>query len=135
MGTAVALETIKMLEEGDFETIVPAKGAYFLEGLKDLQRRHKMIGDVDGLGLALRAEICEADGYTPDKATMDWIAEDGMHGDLEAEGKNYGLVLDVGGYYKNVITLAPSLLITNEEMDLALRLLDQLFIRAEKRKR
>jgi 4-aminobutyrate aminotransferase-like enzyme len=42
-------------------------------------------------------------------------------------------VLDVGGYYKNVITLAPNLLITREEIDLALTLLDQLFTRAAKR--
>src|SRR5256886_15481773 len=52
LGTAVALETLKMLEEEDFETSVMAKGAYFLEGLKELQKRHRIIGDVDGLGLA-----------------------------------------------------------------------------------
>ena len=133
MGTAVALETLKMLEEEDFEASVSAKGAYFLEGLKELQRRHRIIGDVDGLGLALRVEICQNDGYSPDKATMDWIAEQGMKGDLKAAGKKYGLVLDIGGYHKNVITLAPSLLITKEEIDLALSLLDQLFTRANKR--
>ncbi len=133
MGTAVALETMKMLEEGDFETSVAEKGAYFLEGLKDLQRRHKIIGDVDGLGLALRAEICKGDGYTPDKEMMDWIAEQGLRGELKVAGKKYGLVLDVGGYYKNVITLAPSLLITKEEIDLALNLLDQLFGQAKKK--
>jgi len=38
-------------------------------------------------------------------------------------------VLDVGGYYKNVFTLAPALTITQPEMDLALDLLDQLFKR------
>jgi 4-aminobutyrate aminotransferase / (S)-3-amino-2-methylpropionate transaminase / 5-aminovalerate transaminase len=133
MGTAVALETMKMLEEEDFETSVAVKGAYFLDGLKELQKRHKVIGDVDGLGLALRAEICKEDGYTPDKATMDWIAEQGMKGDLKVAGKKYGLVLDVGGYHKNVITLAPSLLITKEEIELALNLLDQLFTLAKKR--
>jgi 4-aminobutyrate aminotransferase / (S)-3-amino-2-methylpropionate transaminase / 5-aminovalerate transaminase len=63
---------------------------------------------------------------------MDWIAEQGMKGDLKVAGKKYGLVLDVGGYHKNVITLAPSLLITKEETDLALNLLDQLFTRAKK---
>jgi 4-aminobutyrate aminotransferase-like enzyme len=133
MGTAVALETLKMVEEGDFETSVAAKGTYLLEGLKELQKRHRIIGDVDGLGLALRAEICREDGYTPDKAMMDWIAEQGMKGDLKVAGKKYGLVLDIGGYHKNVITLAPSLLITKDEMDLALNLLDQLFTRAKKR--
>ena len=133
MGTAVALETMKMLEEQDFETSVMAKGAYFLAGLKDLQKRHRIIGDVDGLGLALRAEICKEDGYTPDKAMMDWIAEQGMKGDLKVAGKKYGLVLDVGGYHKNVITFAPSLLITKAEIDLALNLLDQLFTQAKTR--
>ncbi len=133
MGTAVALETIKMLEEEDYETMVMEKGAYFLDGLKQLQKRHKIIGDVDGLGLALRVEVCKEDSFTPDKATMDWIFEEGMKGDLKVGGKTYGLVLDIGGYYKNVITLAPNLLITREEIDLALNLLDQLFTRAEKR--
>ena len=38
-------------------------------------------------------------------------------------------MLDVGGYYKNVITFAPSLDISDEEIDLALALLDQLIVR------
>lgn len=133
MGTSVALETMKMLEEEDYETMVMEKGAYFLNGLRDLQKRHKIVGEVDGLGLALRMEICKDDSYTPDKATMDWIFEEGMRGDLQVGNKNYGLVLDVGGYYKNVITLAPNLLITRQEIDLALNLLDQLLTRAERR--
>ena len=56
----------------------------------------------------------------------------GLKGDLEHNGKKIGLVLDVGGYYKNVITLAPSLEITHEEIDLALALLDQLLTKAKK---
>jgi 4-aminobutyrate aminotransferase-like enzyme len=43
-----------------------------------------------------------------------------------------GLVLDVGGYYKNVITLAPSLHIATEEIDLGLKLLDQLLTKAKR---
>jgi 4-aminobutyrate aminotransferase-like enzyme len=133
MGTAVGLEVMKMLAEGDYETQVAEKGAYFLEGLKDLQKRWPQIGDVDGLGLALRAEICEADGWTPAKALLDAMAEEGMKGDLDAGGgRRCGLILDVGGYHKNVITLAPSLHISREEIDLALRLLDQLLGRCAK---
>jgi 4-aminobutyrate aminotransferase / (S)-3-amino-2-methylpropionate transaminase / 5-aminovalerate transaminase len=37
-----------------------------------------------------------------------------------------------GGYYKNVITLAPSLNITREEVDLAMRLLDEILRRVTK---
>jgi 4-aminobutyrate aminotransferase / (S)-3-amino-2-methylpropionate transaminase / 5-aminovalerate transaminase len=38
-------------------------------------------------------------------------------------------VLDIGGYFKNVVTLAPSLDITYGEIDLAIALLDQLIAR------
>ena len=129
MGTAVALETLRMAAEGDYERTVPEKGAYFLEGLKDLQTRWPQIGDVDGLGLALRCELCQTDGFTPDKALMDRMVTEGLKGDLEAHGEKIGLILNVGGYYKNVITLAPSLDITTQEIDLALMLLEQLLTR------
>ncbi|HQR89935.1 MAG TPA: aspartate aminotransferase family protein, partial [Caulobacter sp.] len=103
---------------------VMEKGAYFLAGLKELQKRWPQIGDVDGLGLALRAEICEADGFTPNKALLNRMESEGMKGDIAVDGKCYGLILDVGGYHKNVITLAPSLEISTDEIDLALKLLD-----------
>jgi 4-aminobutyrate aminotransferase / (S)-3-amino-2-methylpropionate transaminase / 5-aminovalerate transaminase len=129
MGTSVALETLRMAAEGDYLTSVPEKGAYFLDGLKDLQTRWPQLGDVDGLGLALRAELCEADGFTPDKALMDRMVAEGLKGDLEAGGEPMGLILNVGGYHKNVITLAPSLDISHAEIDLALTLLEQLLRR------
>ena len=133
LGTAVALETLKMLEEEDYEKLVNEKGAYFLAGLKELQSRHPgVIGHVDGLGLALRVEVCKEDGITPDRELTDRIFAEGLKGDLEVAGGKYGLVLDVGGYYKNVFTLSPAFTITREEMDLALELLEQLFRRGRR---
>lgn len=132
LGTAVGLEAIKLMSETDYETIAFEKGAYLLSGLQDLKRRHRIVGDVDGLGMALRMEICGDDGFTPDKATTDRMVDEAMKADLLVDGKRYGLVLDIGGYYKNVITLAPSLGITREEMDLAIRLLDILLTRVTK---
>ncbi|MBS0334628.1 MAG: aminotransferase class III-fold pyridoxal phosphate-dependent enzyme [Proteobacteria bacterium] len=129
MGTAVALETLRMAMGMDYETSVPEKGAYFLEGLRELQARWPQIGNVDGLGLALRCELCEADGFTPDKALMDRMVAEGLRGELDVDGKKMGLILNVGGYYKNVITLAPCLDITRDEIDLALKLLDALLRR------
>ncbi|MBN8742032.1 MAG: aspartate aminotransferase family protein [Lysobacterales bacterium 69-70] len=130
LGTAVGLETMKMLAEEDYESMVMAKGEYFLDALRELQKRHKVIGDVDGLGLALRAEICQEDGYTPNRALLDRMVDIGMQADLLVDGQRYGLVLDVGGYHKNTITLAPALTISHEEIDLAMKLLDQLLTRA-----
>ena len=133
MGTAVALEAMKMMGETDYETMVMEKGAYLLAGLEDLKRRYKIVGDVDGLGLALRMEICEPhDSYTPSKAIVDRMVDEGLKGDLEVDGRRYGLVLDIGGYYKNVVTLAPSLHITRQEMDLSLQLLERVLHRVSK---
>lgn len=132
LGTALGLEVFKMTQEEDYETMVTEKGEYFLEGLRELQKRHVEIGDVDGLGLALRAEICTDDGFTPNKPLLDKMVDIGLAGDLDWNGSKMGLVLDVGGYYKNVITLAPSLLISKEEIDQGLALLDQLLTRAKK---
>jgi 4-aminobutyrate aminotransferase-like enzyme len=132
LGTAVGLETLKMLDEEDYAKLTQEKGRYFLAGLRELKRRHAVIGDVDGIGLALRIEICERDGFTPNRALLDRMVAIGMNDELRANGRPYGLVLDVGGYYKNVITLAPALTITLEEIDLALALLDQVITRASR---
>ncbi|MGH9408147.1 MAG: aspartate aminotransferase family protein [Vicinamibacterales bacterium] len=130
LGTAVGLEAVRMMTEIDYEALVGTKGAYFLQRLKALQKKYpKVIGDTDGMGLALRIEICQADGHTPDRALTDRMFAEGMKGDLDARGRKMGLVLDVGGYYKNVFTLAPSFTITEDEIDLSMELFEQLIRR------
>ncbi|MFA6350411.1 MAG: aminotransferase class III-fold pyridoxal phosphate-dependent enzyme [Candidatus Omnitrophota bacterium] len=124
LGTAVGLETIKLIEESDFAIEVPKKGEYFLSRLRDLKKRYPQIGDVDGLGLALRVEMCEKDGFTPSKELADAMVNIGLGGELNVDGKKRGLILDIGGYYKNVFTLAPSLYITNKEIDLSMELFE-----------
>jgi len=130
LGTAVALEAVRMMEEHNYEEITRRKGAYFLEGIRALHRRYpKVIGHTDGMGMALRIEICREDGFAPDRELTDAMFAEGMKGNLHARGRTMGLVLDVGGYYKNVFTLAPSFEITTEEIDLGLELFEQLIRR------
>jgi 4-aminobutyrate aminotransferase-like enzyme len=116
---------MKLIGEEKFATEIPEKGEYLLSGFKNLQKKYRQIGDVDGLGLALRIEICYEDGFTPNKELTDAIANIGLEGKLSAQGKKMGLILDVGGYYKNVFTIAPSFYISKEEMDLAVRLFEE----------
>ncbi|MBS1797412.1 MAG: aminotransferase class III-fold pyridoxal phosphate-dependent enzyme [Acidobacteria bacterium] len=130
LGTAVALELVRMVAEIDYERITREKGAYFLERIRDLQRRYpRIIGDTDGLGMALRMEICGPDGRAPDRELCDAIFAEGMKGDINVGGRRMGLVLDVGGYYKNVFTLAPAFDISREEIDLACEMFEILFKR------
>lgn len=129
LGTRVALEVLEMAEEENLEPLIKARGAYFLKRIQELKSRWKVIGEVSGLGLALRIELCETDGFTPSRKLADRLFNEGLLGNIELDGKRYGLVLDIGGYYKNVITLAPSLLIKESEIDLGIRLLEALLTR------
>ena len=131
LGTATGLAVMRILGRADYESSVMRKGAYFLEKLRELRAKHREIGEVDGLGPALRMEMCEADGFTPSRRLADRMFQLGLEGDLVIGSRTMGLVLDIGGYYKNVITLAPSLEITTEEMDLAATALDQVISRAK----
>jgi len=128
LGTAAGVEVMRLFAEGNYRETVLAKGSYFLGLLRDLAKKHPEIGDVDGLGLALRMELCERDGFTPNRALADRMFQRGLEGNLNLRGRRLGLVLDIGGYYKNVVTLAPSLEVTYEEMDLAHDLLDLLIV-------
>src|SRR5262249_46980751 len=66
LGTAVALETMHLMAEHDYEATGRRKGGYFLAQLKGLQQRYpRVIGPTDGLGMALRVEICAEDGIHP----------------------------------------------------------------------
>jgi 4-aminobutyrate aminotransferase/(S)-3-amino-2-methylpropionate transaminase len=126
IGTRLGLEVTKIISEENFEQMVNEKGEKFLAGLKYLKEKFKNIGDVDGLGLALRMEICENDGFTPSKRLTDAMVEEGLKGNLSYKNRKMGLVLDVGGYYKNVITIAPNFYITDDEINMSIELLEQL---------
>ena len=131
LGTATGLAVMKAFAARDYRSKVEMSGAYFLEGLRSLQARHGEIGDVDGLGLALRMDMCEADGRTPSRRLADCMFQLGLEGGIDVDGERMGLVLDIGGYYKNVITLAPSLEISRGDIDRALAALDVLVTRAK----
>ena len=79
-------------------------------------------GSVKSLGIAWAAGFLVAGASAAEKVALRPAKPDGTPIHVAA-------VLDVGGYYKNVFTLAPSFIMTHEEIDLAIDLLDQLFRR------
>lgn len=130
IGTKAGLEVMKIIEENnDFGDTILEQGQKLLDGLDFLQIKYKNIGNVDGLGLALRIEICEEDRFTPNPELASKILQEGLKGELNYRGEKCGLVLSVGGYFKNVLTLAPSLFISDQEIQMTLELLEQLFRR------
>jgi 4-aminobutyrate aminotransferase-like enzyme len=129
LGTAAGLAVMDYVRSHNLAQSTAEKGAYLLSRLRELQKRHKEIGDVDGLGLAIRIEMTQKDGITPNRRLTDTIFQEGMKANIRIRNQEYGLVLDIGGYYKNVFTLAPALTISYEEMDLFIDLFEALLIR------
>ncbi len=131
IGTRAGYEVMSIFEEQreELEKGIARKGKKFLEGLKALEKKYKNVGTVGGLGFALSIEIVENDGFTPAKKLCDDILEEGLKGNLSYRGKKCGLILNNGGFHRNIITLVPQLYITDEEIDMAIELLDQLFTR------
>src|SRR5574344_11384 len=134
IGIRAANEVIDIVTESqdNLETEIARKSARFMNGLNYLKSKYKQVGDVGGIGFALRIELTQEDGYTPNRELCDAMQEEGLKGDLTYNGKKCGLVLNNGGFYKNVITLVPQLYISNEEIDMAIELLDQLLGRLTK---
>src|SRR2546425_8810392 len=65
--------------------------------LRELQSRHPgVIGHVDGLGLALRIEVCKEDGITPDRELADRIFAEGLEGNLEVRSEEHTSELQSG---------------------------------------
>lgn len=134
IGVRAAHEVMSIVEESqrDLENEIARKSNVFKAGLHYLKSKYDCIGDVGGIGFALRIELTQKDGITPNRELCDAMQEEGLKGDLSYNGKKCGLVLNNGGFYKNIITLVPQLYISDAEIEMAIDLLDQLFSRLTK---
>jgi alanine-glyoxylate transaminase / (R)-3-amino-2-methylpropionate-pyruvate transaminase len=87
------------------------------EGLNALQEKYPVIGDVRGMGLMQGMELV-GEKKKPDVESTKRLME---------LTKNNGLLLGKGGTYGNVLRIAPSLNVIKDEVDHALKVLDQSF--------
>lgn len=120
---ATAKAVIEVMEEDDLRTNAAIVGGYFRQRLEELQERHKLIGDVRGMGLMQALELVE------DRDTKQPAAKE-TNAVLE-ECRKAGLLVGKGGLYGNVIRMSPPLNITKGDVDEAFRKLDQAFIAVE----
>ncbi len=111
-----ALTTIDLLQEGLIQN-AERVGDYILENLREFQKRSHLIGDVRGKGLMIGLELVK-DPETKEKA----IEERGRI--IRACFEKGLLILGAG---ENVIRLSPPLIITKEEADTALTILEEAF--------
>ena len=114
LACAAAIATIKLVREGLMENAAGV-GEYLQSGVRELAGRHPLIGDVRGYGMMIGIELVR-DRRTKERATTERDA-------LVMAAFRRGLLILAAG--PNVVRLSPPLVLTREQADIAVRLLDE----------
>jgi len=112
---AAAAATVQVLLEEGLVDNAARQGQRLMTGLRALQKKHPVIGEVRGLGLMVGVEFTTKSGE-PDPATAKAVQARCLANDL---------ILLTCGPYVNVIRWIPPLIITAEQIDTALSIFDQ----------
>ncbi|MBI1993194.1 MAG: aspartate aminotransferase family protein [Deltaproteobacteria bacterium] len=115
--SAAALATIQVIEEENLVDNARVMGRRLREGLEALKQKYPAIGDVRGMGLMQGLELV-GENKRPDGEAVRRLFE---------RTKANGLLIGKGGLMGNVIRITPPLNVTKDEIDRALKLLDQSF--------
>jgi 4-aminobutyrate aminotransferase len=111
---AAALATIRLLREQLIANAADV-GAFMLDGLRELQQKHALIGDVRGKGLMIGIELV-TDRVTKVRATVerDRVVDEAFSRGL--------LILGAG---RNTLRLSPPLVLSRAQATIALGILDE----------
>jgi 4-aminobutyrate aminotransferase len=111
---AASLKTIELLERGLVANSADV-GAYLKDGLSRLAQKYDCIGDVRGLGMMIGVE------FVTDRATNSPAPE--LRDRVEMECYRRGMIVLGAGY--NTIRWSPPLILTRENVDVALEIFDE----------
>jgi 4-aminobutyrate aminotransferase-like enzyme len=113
---AAGLAVLDVVEGEQLQRRALETGTRFLEGLRELQSRHPLIGDVRGHGLFLGVELVR------DRETREPAADPAER--LLERLLARGILLSTDGPDQNVLKIKPPLVIGEEEVERVLQALD-----------
>jgi alanine-glyoxylate transaminase / (R)-3-amino-2-methylpropionate-pyruvate transaminase len=122
---AAGLAVLDVIDEEGLQENARKVGGRLVRGLRRLQERHVLIGEVRGMGLMLGLELV-TDRSTRAPATAQTMEV------LEA-AREMGVLMGKGGLEANVLRIKPPLCITAEDADFALDVLDRALERVTSR--
>jgi 4-aminobutyrate aminotransferase len=111
---AAANATIKLLRD-QLMSNAASVGAHLAEGLRELQKKHALIGDIRGMGLMIGVELVK-DRKTKERAV------DERNAVVQAMFKRGVLILGAG---RNAIRFAPPLVLSKDQADSVISALDE----------
>jgi len=121
---AAGLAVLDAIDEDGLQENSKVVGGRFKQGLKELQTRHRLIGDVRGMGLMLGAEMVR------DRGTKEPAKEETLQ--ILEIAREHGVLLGKGGLDGNVLRIKPPMCLTAQDVDFALEVLDVALSRVEK---
>jgi len=115
---AAGLAVLEAIEEDGLVEQSARLGEYLLARLRELQTEHEQIGDVRGRGLLVGLELVE------DRETR--APANALGAAMTQECYERGLSMNIvrSGGSANCLRLAPPLIVTDEEIDLAVEIMD-----------
>lgn len=117
VSTAAALGVLDAIEEDGLQENCRKTGGYFKSEMERLQQKHKIIGDVRGMGLMLGMELVR------DRATKEPAREEcaSLHEWL----RENSILIGKGGLNGNVLRIKPPMCITKADVDFTIDALDR----------
>jgi 4-aminobutyrate aminotransferase-like enzyme len=113
---AVGLAVLDVIEHEGLQKHALEVGAHMLDGLRKLQFRHELIGDVRGLGLFIGVELVrDREALKPASREASRVID---------EMKARGFLLSTDGPLHNVIKIKPPMVLTEQDVDETLTALD-----------
>ena len=114
---AIGMAVLDVIENESLQNHALQTGEYFKKGLGQLAERHEIIGDVRGEGLFLGVELVkDRRALTPATAEASTIIN---------HMKGRGILMSTDGPLDNVLKIKPPMVITETDVDMVLRCLDE----------
>jgi 4-aminobutyrate aminotransferase-like enzyme len=116
---AIGLEVLSIIRDEGLQQQAHDIGLYLIDGLKQQQQRHPIIGDVRGSGLFLGIElVTDAGQKTPATAQARYLAN---------RMRQKGILMSTDGPDDNVLKIKPPMVFGREDADVLLEALDEVF--------
>jgi taurine--2-oxoglutarate transaminase len=126
LGCATAVALIPIYQSDSLVENSKNMGAYLLEKARELQEKHPCVGDVRGLGLFVGLELVKNRKTREPMVPVGGKIRPGMNPKLEVAKKLGELgMMAMAANPGNVIAMAPPLIVTQDEIDEGVAIMDQ----------
>jgi 4-aminobutyrate aminotransferase len=123
LSCAAGLATVEVIQHEKLSENAARIGDFMMKRLHEMQNERRLVGDVRGKGLMIGVELVK------DKKTKEPAVQEAEK--FAAEATKSGLLIAITGTYRNVIRIAPPLIITEDLAEKGLEIIEGVLKRIE----